>query len=130
GAVASPGYGPAQEEEVLFRAHGHDGEIADGHVVRTPATRHPLALEHATGERPVADRAAVPEVFVRPARPGKAREIVPAHHARATAAAAHAAHLDTLADGEHLADRDLRADRGRLAVEQSDLAQRRERACS
>src|SRR5262249_35408299 len=77
--------------------------------------------------RPVADRTTVSEVFVRPSRSGKAREVVPAHHARRAAAAAHAAHLDALADGEHLADRDLRADRGCLALEQSDLAQRCER---
>src|SRR5262249_24918120 len=123
----SAGHGSAQQEEILFRAHGHDGKVADGDGVRTPPTRHPLALEHATGERPVADRTTVSEVFVRSARPGKAREVVPAHHARRTAPAAHAAHLDALADGEHLADRDLRADRGCLALEQSDLAQRCER---
>src|SRR5205809_766170 len=92
------------------------------------AAGHALALEHTAGERAVSDRAAVAEVLVRAVRAREAAEAVALDDARRAAPLAHAGDGHALAHLEHVGDLDLAPHRGRLAVAQAELAQRREGA--
>src|SRR5947208_917316 len=121
-------HGTTDEQEVLVRPHGDDLEVPGRHPLRSVAAGHALALEDATREGAVADRAPVPEVLVRPVRAREARELVPLHDACGAPALGDAGDMHHLARLEHVTDADLGADRGRLFAREPELAQHREGA--
>src|SRR5208283_5020309 len=65
---------------------------------------HPLA--HAPGIRTVSDRAAMAKVFVRSARPRKTREVMALDDALVAVTLGGRAHVNRVANLEHVADRD------------------------
>ena len=66
-------HGAAQEDQILIGSHLDDLEVGHRHPLVAHPARHALTLEHASGKRPVTDRAAVAEVLVRTVRARESR---------------------------------------------------------
>src|SRR5262245_20328627 len=94
---------------MLRRPHRNDLEVLRGHAFVAVLPGHPLALEDTAGERPVAARAAMPEVFVRAVTSGKAPEAMTLDDTGVATALGRAGDVNTIACFEYRLHRNFLA---------------------
>src|SRR2546430_1791521 len=97
----------AAEHQFFLGANIHGFQILRGDFLIAPMARHFLALAHATGIRPVADRATVAKILVRTMRTGKAGERPTLDDARKAVPLGNPRNIDAIADFEEIAGFDL-----------------------